>query len=210
MDMETNEKIERLLDMIEHPEHYTEEEMQKILADEETREYYDLIIKADDAYTKSHDVDVDKALQEFETKHLQHLSWSKIAAVFIGILLVSGVTYAAIVLNRNPSEKQVSQKAQIGRVITDKAAKSIDTETTDTDTTTTQKGQSFDNVELQTILDDISSYYKLNVVYNSDKSRHLRLHFYWDKTKDAETIVESLNHFENVNITLTDSKIDVK
>ena len=208
--METNEKIERLLDMIEHPEHYTEEEMQKILADEETREYYDLIIKADDAYTKSHDVDVDKALQEFETKHLQHLSWSKIAAVFIGILLVSGVTYAAIVLNRNPSEKQVSQKAQIGRVITDKAAKSIDTETTDTDTTTTQKGQSFDNVELQTILDDISSYYKLNVVYNSDKSRHLRLHFYWDKTKDAETIVESLNHFENVNMTLTDSKIDVK
>lgn len=208
--METNEKIERLLDMIEHPEHYTEEEMQKILADEETREYYDLIIKADDTYTKSHDVDVDKALQEFETKHLQHFSWSKIAAVFIGILLVSGVTYAAIVLNRNPSEKQVSQKAQIGRVITDKAAKSIDTETTDTDTTTTQKGQSFDNVELQTILDDISSYYKLNVVYNSDKSRHLRLHFYWDKTKDAETIVESLNHFENVNITLTDSKIDVK
>ena len=208
--METNEKIERLLDMIEHPEHYTEEEMQKILADEETREYYDLIIKADDAYTKSHDVDVDKALQEFETKHLQHFSWSKIAAVFIGILLVSGVTYAAIVLNRNPSEKQVSQKAQIGRVITDKAAKNIDTETTDTDTTTTQKGQSFDNVELQTILDDISSYYKLNVVYNSDKSRHLRLHFYWDKTKDAETIVESLNHFENVNITLTDSKIDVK
>lgn len=208
--METNEKIERLLDMIEHPEHYTEEEMQKILADEETREYYDLIIKADDAYTKSHDVDVDKALQEFETKHLQHLSWSKIAAVFVGILLVSGVAYAAIVLNKNPSEKQVSQKAQIGRVITDKAAKSIDTETTDTDTTTTQKGQSFDNVELQTILDDISSYYKLKVVYNSDKSRHLRLHFYWDKSKDAETIVESLNHFENVNITLTDSKIDVK
>ena len=208
--METNEKIERLLDMIEHPEHYNEEEMQKILADEETREYYDLIIKADDAYTKSHDVDVDKALQEFETKHLQHFSWSKIAAVFIGILLVSGVTYAAIVLNRNPSEKQVSQKAQIGRVITDKSAKNIDTETTDTDTTTTQKGQSFDNVELQTILDDISSYYKLKVVYNSDKSKHLRLHFYWDKSKDAETIVESLNHFENVNITLTDSKIDVK
>ena len=208
--METNEKIERLLDMIEHPEHYSEEEMQKILADEETREYYDLIIKADDTYTKSHDVDVDKALQEFETKHLQHLSWSKIAAVFVGILLVSGVAYAAIVLNKNPSEKQAKQKAQIDRVITDKATKSIDTETTDADTTTTQKGQSFDNVELQNILDNISSYYKLNVVYNSDKSKHLRLHFYWDKSKDAETIVESLNHFENVNITLTDSKIDVK
>ena len=208
--METNEKIERLLDMIEHPEHYTEEEMQKILADKETREYYDLIIKTDDAYTKSTDVDVDKALQEFETKHSRHFPLAKIAAIFIGILLVSGITYAAIVINRSSSDKQSVRKAQTGRVITDKPTKSIDTVTTDADTTTTQKGQSFDNVELQTILDNISSYYKLNVVYNSDKSKHLRLHFYWDKSKDAETIVESLNHFENVNITLTDNKIDVK
>jgi len=210
MNMETNKKIERLLDMVEHPEHYTEEEMQKILADKETREYYDLIIKTDNAYTKSPDVDVEKALQEFETKHSRHFSLSKIAAILIGILLVSGITYAAIVINGSSSDKQSVRKAQTGRVITDKPTKSIDTETTDTDTTTTQKGQSFDNVELQTILDDISSYYKLKVVYNSDKSKHLRLHFYWDKTKDAETIVESLNHFENVNITLTDSKIDVK
>jgi len=206
--METNEKIERLLDMTEHPEHYSEEEMQEILADKETREYYDLIIKTDDAYTKITDVDVDKALQEFETKHSHHFSLSKIAAILIGILLVSGITYAAIVFNRNSSDKQVSQKAQIGRVMADKPAKSINAETTDT--TTTQKEQLFDNVELQTILDDISSYYKLKVIYHSDKSRHLRLHFYWDKTKDAETIVESLNHFENVNMTLTDSKIEVK
>ena len=105
--METNEKIERLLDMTEHPEHYTEEEMQKILADKETREYYDLIIKTDDAYTKCPDVDVDKALQEFETKHSRHFPLAKIAAIFIGILLVSGITYAAIVFNRNSSDKQV-------------------------------------------------------------------------------------------------------
>lgn len=206
--METNEKIERLLDMTEHPEHYSEEEIQEILADEETREYYDLIIKTDDAYTKSPDVDVDKALQEFETKHSHHFSLSKIAAIFIGILLVSGITYAAIVINRSASNKQSGRKAQIEQVMADKPAKSINAETTDT--TTTQKEQLFDNVELQTILDDISTYYKLKVIYHSDKSRHLRLHFYWDKTKDAETIVESLNHFENVNMTLTDSKIDVK
>ena len=206
--METNEKIERLLDMTEHPEHYSEEEIQEILADEETREYYNLIIKTDDAYTKITDVDVDKALQEFETKHSHHFSLSKIAAILIGILLVSGITYAAIVINRSSSDKQSVQKAQIEQVMADKPVKSIDTETTDT--TTTQKEQLFDNVELQTILDDISTYYKLKVIYHSDKSRHLRLHFYWDKTKDAETIVESLNHFENVNMTLTDSKIDVK
>ena len=208
MNMETNEKIERLLDMTEHPEHYSEEEMQEILADEETREYYDLIIKTDDAYTKSPDIDVDKALQEFETKHSLHFPLAKIAAIFIGILLVSGITYAAIVINRSSSGKQSVRKAQIEQVMADKPVKSIDTETTDT--TTTQKEQLFDNVELQTILDDISTYYKLKVIYHSDKSRHLRLHFYWDKTKDAETIVESLNHFENVNMTLTDCKIDVK
>ena len=206
--METNEKIERLLDMTEHPEHYSEEEMQKILEDEETREYYNLMVKADDAYTKADDADADKALQEFEAKHIRHFSWSKIAAAFIGILLMSGITYAAIVFNHNSSEKQVSKKTQIDRVITDKPAKSINTQSADT--ATTQKEQSFDNMELQTILNDISSYYKLEVVYHSDKSRHLRLHFHWDKTKDAETTVELLNHFENVSMTLVDTKIEVK
>ena len=137
-----------------------------------------------------------------------HFSLSRIPAILIGIVLVPGITYAAIVFNRSSSNKQSVRKAQIEQVMADKPAKSIDTEATDT--TTTQKEQLFDNVELQTILDDISTYYKLKVIYHSDKSRHLRLHFYWDKTKDAETIVESLNHFENVNMTLTDSKIDVK
>ncbi|BCS85252.1 hypothetical protein prwr041_11450 [Prevotella herbatica] len=136
-----------------------------------------------------------------------HFSLSRIPAILIGIVLLPGITYAAIVINRSSSDKQSVRKAQIEQVMTDKPVKSINAETTDT---TTQKEQLFDNVELQTILDDISSYYKLKVIYHSDKSRHLRLHFYWDKTKDAETIVESLNHFENVNMTLTDSKIDVK
>jgi len=206
--MKTNDKIERLLDMIEHPEHYSEEEMQKMLEDEEAREYYNLIVKTDEAYTKTDDVDVEKALQEFEAKHIHHFSWSKIAAIFIGVLLVSGITYAAIVFNRSSSERQVSQKAQTGRVMAYTPAKSIDTQSADT--ASTEKEQSFDNVELQTILNDISSFYKLEVVYHSDKSRHLRLHFHWDKTKDAESIVESLSHFENVNITLVDSKIEVK
>ncbi|WP_154655718.1 DUF4974 domain-containing protein [Xylanibacter oryzae] len=137
-----------------------------------------------------------------------HFSLSKIAAIFIGILLVPGTTYAAIVFNRSSSEQQVGQKAQTGRVMAYTPAKSTDTQPVDT--AATQKEQSFDNVELQIILDDISLYYKLEVVYQSDRSRHLRLHFHWDKTKDAETIVESLNHFENVNITLIDRKIEVK
>ena len=137
-----------------------------------------------------------------------HFSLSKIAAIFIGLLWVSGTTYAAIAFNRGSSERQVSQKAQTGRVMAYTPAKSADAQPVDT--AATQKEQSFDNVELQTILNDISSFYKLEVVYHSDKSRHLRLHFHWDKTKDAESIVESLSHFENVNITLVDRKIEVK
>ncbi len=137
-----------------------------------------------------------------------HFSLGKIAAIFIGILWVSGTTYAAMAFNRSSSDVQSAQKAQTGRVMSYTPAKSIDAQPADT--AATQKEQSFDNVELQTILDDISSYYKLEVVYQSDRSRHLRLHFHWDKTKDAAFIVESLNHFENVNITLIDRKIEVK
>ena len=204
--METNEKIERLLDMTEHPEHYTEEEMQQLLQDEECREYYELMVKTDNALTPIPGTDVEGALQEFESKHVRRISWRKIAAVFIGILMISGITYAAISLtNSSPAVRSEQQKK-----VEQTTVKGGTDDVRNVQQTDTTSEKAFDNVELQTILNGISSYYQLDVVYHSDRSRHLRLHFRWDKKADAGTAVESLNHFENVNITLTDHKIDVE
>ena len=205
--METNDKIEHLLDMIEHPEKYSEEDMRKMLEDEECREYYELIVKADIAFNETSQEDAEMVLHEFEAKHIHTFSWRKIAAIFIGILMISGLTYAAISIKRHAAESTAMHKEQTENVVTKTVTENNAVEKSDT---VEVKEKMFDDVELSTILNEMSAYYKLTIEYNSEKSKHLRLHFRWDKTQTAENVVETLNHFENVNITLADGKMSVE
>lgn len=44
------DKLELLLDMIEHPERYTEQQISELLADEEMRKHYDVMVRLRGAY----------------------------------------------------------------------------------------------------------------------------------------------------------------
>ena len=48
---ENNPKLERLLKMTEHPELFTDDELREILADDELRSYYELMVDAKEAFT---------------------------------------------------------------------------------------------------------------------------------------------------------------
>ena len=73
--METNPNITRLLEMLENPEIYTEQEILDIInSDEETREAYRQMVAAKQGYRRkqtAHDVDADAAWQRFEQERLQ-------------------------------------------------------------------------------------------------------------------------------------------
>ena len=94
--MTQEEKLTRLLEMQEHPERYTEEEIRQLMADEEYRQLYEQMVWATDAMFEAKHYDV-----ECNTLNTQHSKLFKIAAIFIGVLLFSGITYAAIHFVRN-------------------------------------------------------------------------------------------------------------
>ncbi|MCD8301645.1 MAG: hypothetical protein LUC44_01350, partial [Prevotellaceae bacterium] len=64
--MDTNSKLERLLEILEHPDRFSEEEIRQALEDPTCREYYKLIAEAREAlaYGEGADalsnIDVDK------------------------------------------------------------------------------------------------------------------------------------------------------
>ena len=68
----TNENIRQLLEMLDHPEAYTEQEIHDIInRDEDTRETYRLMVEAKRSSRNRHDdtpVDVDDAWQRFAKK----------------------------------------------------------------------------------------------------------------------------------------------
>src|SRR5574344_1986546 len=156
--METNDKITHLLNMTEHPERYSEDEMRQVLEDEECRTYYELMVKTDNAYAEHAEANAEEALLEFERKHEHRSSWRNIAAIFIGIIVVSCLTFAAIAVHRNTLEQQSATKQHTENASSKPTSDDARTVVADS---VGEKEKVFDNVELQSVLKDISAYYHL-------------------------------------------------
>ena len=105
--MEQNDKIRLLLDMHEHPENYSDEQLAAML-DDEMQEH---LTTAKRAMTDIPDPNVDAEWQRFEQEHFaptKNRSWLKVAAMIAGVLMLSAFTYAAIhaVRARQPEVQQ--------------------------------------------------------------------------------------------------------
>ena len=93
--MEQNDKIHLLLDMHEHPENYSDEQLAAMLNDEMLEQ----LVIAKRAMTDIPEPDVDAEWQRFEQEHfapVKNRRWLKVAAMIAGVLMLSAFTYAAI------------------------------------------------------------------------------------------------------------------
>lgn len=220
----TNENIRQLLEMLDHPEAYTEQEIHDIInRDEDTRETYRLMVEAKRSSRSRHDdtpVDVDAAWQRFAKQNKTQTSIlnsqiKKIAASFIGVLLVSGIAFATIHIVRHyvgqdmptpPQETQMVEPHQ--QVALDDTVK---VETTDTIAPkATMEPVVFDNVSLEEMLPEIAAHYDATVSFANDKARQLRFRFVWNPQQDIGQVVSDLNQFESLTVTLKDNQITVE
>ena len=147
--------------------------------------------------------------QKAETQQTAKLFplWSpmrKVAAV-AAVLVVSGITFAAIHLvtrSHQPSDNSntelvASQKDSIQQVSAPQ--KSNIEEKTDS-ASLAQLPLVYENAELQNILTPIAGHFHLQVTYQNESARHIRLFLQLEKNMSLDDIIELLNHFEKVNI----------
>ena len=112
--MNKDEKRLMLFDMQEHPEKYTDEQVEHLLADEEVKEFLRDLAMARMAGKKAtpKKVDVDKAWKEFANSSYRNRM--NIAASIVGIIFLSGVALAAVQngwFKFSTSDKAVENKA---------------------------------------------------------------------------------------------------
>lgn len=213
--METiNDNIRQLLEMLDNPEAYTEQEIQDIInRDEDTRETYRMMAEAKRSslqHQANKPIDVDAAWQKFNQKiqPQQHsFGWMKIAASFIGVLLVSGIAFAAIQIVRYTQQHTPKTEEVIN---TPKSANVTPADTLTTDTIATPQPIIYDNIPLEKMLPEIAAHYDAKVTFVNDEARQLRFYFMWHPQKGIEKVVSDLNQFERLNITLNDNQITVK
>ena len=211
--MEKNEKIQMLLDMQEHPENYSEQELKTMLKDPEVRELMEATALLKQAMiwgnSRKNAVNVDAEWQRFAGQHIAdskpRRGWMKVAAVFLGVLFVSGITFAAIHIVRMVNS-QKSQTVQTEQPMTAKASTTIPADTVKTDTIA-PKIIRYDEATLQKILTDMGEYYRLRVELRNEDAKTLRLFFQWNQRQEASKVLEQLNTFERIHLVLNDSTI---
>lgn len=222
-------KWDLLLDLLEHPEKYSETQKDELLGDEEVNELYQQLVETrqslDFAKSKeemkmpSIDAEWEKLKEEKQQKEemsqnaeLQQTAkqlplWSpmrKVAAV-AAVLVVSGITFAAIHLvtrshqpsDKNNTELVSSRKDSIQQVSAPQ--KSNIEEKTDS-ASLAQLPLVYENAELQNILTPIAGHFHLQVTYQNESARHIRLFLQLEKNMSLDDIIELMNHFEKVNI----------
>lgn len=226
--MNKDEKQLMLFDMQEHPEKYTDEQVERLLADEEAQEFLRDLAMARMAGRKAtpKKVDVDKAWKEFSEKHNKAKSIGngantsyhnrmQIAASIIGIIFLSGVALAAmqngwlkfavsdkVADNNTTTEQTVKQKPSA-----DDSLKAVTAEPNDS---LNMKPVVFDNAELGTILTQMADFYHVKVRYDNADTHHVRLFFNWNKMKTLEQNLEILNAFDRIQIEYAEGELVVK
>lgn len=224
------DKFEKILDIIDHQEKYSDEEIREILQDEECRKLYQTMVEVDSALeSPSPIINVDEEWEKFSQEHqLQEeatqnaaqeaashpiTSWRKLAASIAGFVLISGIAFAAIhtYIKRSQEPTQVTADTH-PEVINSDSAKQVAAK----DSLTHPKPEkpaihkTFENVAFEQMISEIASYYDLQVKFENNEDKTLRLYYEWDSHLSIENIVKELNQFENVNIELQQNELIVK
>lgn len=217
------DNIDRLLDALEHPENYSDAEVEQILADPEAREVYDILRRTADVSAPVPEINIDDEWRRFEVKQskrrpiilrwLSFMASRNAAAVVIALVGTLAVVAATIgVTNYFNVNKEIAQTKQ-AEPQEQTAIANINVAPTDTipsETTPLPETIVFKGENLERILAAMAGYYGATVKFNQDAAKSLQLYFEWDQSLPLSEVVEQLNNFEQINITLTDKVLTVK
>lgn len=211
------DKIDRLLDAVERPDHYSAERLNEMFSDGDTSDAYDLMSIIKGAFTETPSVDVDAEWREFERRHFRSkpsviASLSRpTAAAIVGIVATLAVVAAGIgysvAMSRKPTHEP-AVAADVGGALAPAEAKPF----------VTNDGEVYEPTEiiifkednLDKILAEIAGYYGVEVVFHNDDAKSLRLHLKWDQAKPLTEVVEMLNKFEHISIALSGNTLIVE
>ena len=180
---------DQLLQMLEQPQRYTADEWQEILADDECRELFALMAKTQSAFDAQKESDEETI--DAEWKRLTVLSgrkWLRVAAMFIGVLLISGIAIAAIHIiqsrSEQPKESVVDTTSQLSTHNPQFEENSV----------------RFSNSKLDSLLSVVSRHYHHAVCFRNDTLRQLRFTIGWDCSQPLSTFLNDVNEFEGLQL----------
>ena len=199
-------KKEEQIRMLLHPEDYTDEQLDQMLDETDVK-----VPDANEAWEKfsgKRKEESGKRKEESGKRNVEsgkRLPLLKIAAMFVGVLMLSGIAYAAVQIIRSQESGVRSQET-----IVSTNTQHLSPNTQAPADSTQMKPIVYEDAELATILNEIATFHQCEVVYKSEASKHIRLYFTWDQKATIDDIIDTFNKFERIHITRDNQKLIVE
>lgn len=154
---------------------------------------------------------IDKEWQKFEARYFapkrRSWGWMQIAAAFIGLLMLSGIAYAAIhIVSSNRSQQAETAADTTAVANSQRSTLNAQLGTADSIPQT----RIFENTPLDEMITEIAQYYNKVADIESEEAHELRLYYKWEPKDALEEVVADLNHFDHVSLAIEDDKLIVK
>ena len=210
------DKIDRLLDAIEHQDRYSEQEVEAMLADPEVKEVYDMLDKTKSSLYPISAPDIEAEWKKFERCHRKRnfnifnlFSRNVAAGIAIGIASVAAVAAVVGVGVSYVSDKNVDAAVENNVTVAEEYALADTLVATSEMSDAVPETVVFDNEQFETIVQAIAEYYGYKAEFSTDIPKSLRLYFRWNRAQTLDEVVESLNNFEQINICVKGKTINI-
>ena len=225
----SEEKQRIFLNMLNHPEEYTTEQIEALLADEEISSFASYLAMTKRAMKRheDEDIDVNAEWESFAIEHSipQRRNWKRVAVSIISVILLSGLALAATaqlgILPFFGSKEKVETHLKTPHLTATDSIKKVQAERKAVSDSLTRvllhKTDSipthpivFEDTSLKTIVDAIAAYYHVDVKVLNPVSTHIRLYFKWDKQCSLQQNIELLNAFDRVKVSYSDNTLTIE
>ncbi len=218
-DIERKKIIDKI---ISAPGELTPEEINAIKADRQLSELYREMCLTAAALFSAPELDREEVEQEFKrfaSERLRRrsfgpLSLRQVAAAASIVILAGLAVGAGITIHRKTitENENATGNDTVPALVANTSVPEIygDTATAKELPMPGQGLEVFENQRLDSILTRIAAIHACRVEYLPEANRELRLYFKWEKDEALEDVVEMLNTFDQINLTLHDNIITVK
>lgn len=218
---------ERLFEMTDSPEQFSDEELNGALQSDGSDGDLNRLSTLKRAMAMNRaDLSEDDINRQWETFKATHSdmsdgeqprirrSWLKVAAMFTGAIMIAGIAFAAISIVKDRHQDK-SEETESVLNTADSQTDMADMSMAQSDTTITKTAEApvtvqFDDVELGNIMNDIAAYYNIKLKYENEQTRHIKMFFKWNKQADIAAIVEILNSYDRISMELDGNTLTIK
>lgn len=199
------DKIDQLLDALDHPERYSDSDLDSILDDAEAKEVFNLLDKTSASLHPVGAPDVDAEWRKFRRAQWRRnlrIPGNIAAALAIGI-----ASFAAVAAIVGVGIDYFSTPKPHADVTTETHAEAPATLSEDEYNAPETETVVFDNESFDSIINRVAEHYGYKTVFVTETSKQLRLYFRWNPAQPIAEVVESLNNFKQIHISVKDNTL---